>query len=194
MQQSHTNRIYQMHTTLELQEQCSQSRNSTTATAATTASTDGTTPNDISFDLQNLTNTYPVLEIYDTGTWKYYEDVLSGNLSGVYEMYRVKTVPSEQMLEFVYHSDNLAKVASSQCLNKYFYYIRLITSPSEGTPVNNSSSDTEEGEESTSDYTNANTQQVVGFVLGKQIVLGNLVMEMADDEMPWWLPPCIPKL
>lgn len=215
VQQSRSNRIYQMNNILE-----KQSKNITT---------NDTTQS--SANSNDVTNSYPVLELYDNGTWKYYEDILSGNLSGVYEMYRVKTVPSEKMIEYVYQNLNPTDISSSQCAGKYFYYIRLITyvflvsffiflffyffiifnfylfililffffmyrSPNE-----HGNSDTEDGgggevdndRYPATDGDSINEQQVVGFILGKQIVLGHLVMEMADDETPWWIPSCVIK-
>lgn len=115
-------------------------------------------PNDALHD-----NMYPVLMIKDDGTWKYTGDMLSGDLTGTFEMFHVMTVPSEMAIA----DPQRPELNSSDTISRIFYLIRL-TAP----PVPRASK---------------SELQIVSFILGKQIVLGRLVMEMSELENPWWL-------
>ncbi len=111
---------------------------------------------------------FPVLRIKDDGTWTYAGDVLSGELSGTFEMFNIMTVPSESAITSAAKLTDVTPCnLSGDDINRYFYLIRLTAPPIAAA--------------ATSEL------QIVSFILGKQIVLGRLVMEMNDNILPWWI-------
>lgn len=107
---------------------------------------------------------YPVLTLQDDKSWSYTGDALSGDLGGTYELFHIVTHPSSA------YTNVPNSVYSNSVTNMFFYLVRLTT----GGGVDAA--------------TGAQIPvQVVGFVLGRQIVLGRLVMEMGDNASPWWI-------
>ena len=107
---------------------------------------------------------YPVLTLSDDCSWSYTGDTLSGDLGGTYELFHILTHPA------VAAATVPNSIYATNPVNMFFYLVRLKTGggadPATGASV---------------------PEQVVGFVLGRQIVLGRLVMEMGDHAAPWWL-------
>jgi len=111
---------------------------------------------------------YPVLTLNGNGSWSYAGDALSGELHGTFELFHIITRSSLAALERAKGPAPALEATASP----FFYLVRLTTTPSEEQFA-------EGGERA--------PVQVVGFVLGRQIVLGRLVMEMSELAVPWWL-------
>ncbi len=99
---------------------------------------------------------------------------IAGSISGSSSTVS-STSPSPMSTTSSIDNDPL-KISSSPPAPVPAYYIRLTTTP----PADTSSSS------SPSSSRSSVPVQVVGFTLGRQIVLGRLVMEMADNVEPWW--------
>jgi len=117
--------------------------------------------------VQSKETLYPVLTLFGDGRWSYTGDALSGELHGTFELFHIVTRASLAAMEL----SKLPAPALEQTASPYFYLVRLTTCPSEEVDG--------DGERA--------PVQVVGFVLGRQIVLGRLVMEMSELAAPWWL-------
>ncbi len=110
---------------------------------------------------------YPVLTLYGDGRWAYTGDALSGELHGTFELFNVVTRATMAAMAVAKHEPPQLE----QTCSPYQYLVRLTTSPAE---------------EVDSEDERAPVQ-VVGFILGRQIVLGRLVMEMSELAVPWWV-------